>query len=455
MSKDVKAVPTRLSLVPSVEPDNRAPVGLRVKGRYRVISELGTGVFGTVCLAVDESDGREIAIRFLPRELVDLSQSKTTKRRVDPSPADQSIVDASTAHPSLVRVLEFGQAETGQAFAAMELVQGRRLSAVLSEGPLEVTRALRIAIDLGGAVETLHNLGLVHGALRPSNVMIGLDGRVTLLDVELSAARAAQAVHGILIDEPPAEYLSPEQIRQVQVTDTTDIYAFAVILYEMLCGVPPFQGETREEVLAKHLAETPLPLRQRRRTVPVSLEAVVALALSKVPEPRPPIQTMLNRLWEETNRSKTRWKRRYVIIGGGVLATAIAAIVGWSLLASRLSAPPPLARPAPLPMTEQAPIPAAPPTLSAFPTETRPEPSPEKAPPTVVPSSEARPISPSAPPPTSPPRKVERPAQRQMPQTPPGTATERPAVSNNTDDPDPGAMVDWILEQRAAARRGK
>ena len=202
-------------------------------------------------------------------------------------------------------MLEFGEAETGQAFAAMDLVHGRRLSAILSEGPLEAQTALRIAIDLGGAVETLHNMGLVHGALRPSNVMIASDGHVTLMDVELIGVRAAQAVHGILIDEPPPEYLSPEQIRQVPVTDTTDIYAFAVILYEMLCGGPPFQGETREAVLTKHLTETPAPMRQRRRTAPASLEAIVALALSKVPEPRPPIQTILNRLWEEANRSKT------------------------------------------------------------------------------------------------------------------------------------------------------
>ncbi len=453
MSKDVKAVPTRLSAVPSVEPDNRAPVGLRVKGRYRVISELGTGVFGTVCLAVDETDGHEIAIRFLPRELVDLSRPRPTKRRADQSPADQSIIDASTAHPSLVRVLEFGQAETGQAFAAMELVHGRLLSALLSEGHLEVTTALRIAIDLGGAVEKLHNLGLVHGALRPSNVMIGSDGRVTLMDVELTAVRAAQAVNGIMIDEPPPEYLSPEQIRQVLVTETTDIYAFAVILYEMLCGVPPFQGETRDAVLAKHLTETPMPMRQRRRTVPVSVEAVVALALSKVPEPRPPIQTILNRLWEEANRSTIRWKRRGVIIGGGVLATSIAALVGWSLLTPRPSSPPPPARPTPPAVVEQAPIPAAPPTSSASPTETRTEPSPEKATPAVVPSSEARPKPPSAPPLTSPPRRVERVEQRRTPQTPASPASERPAASSNTDDPDPGAVVDWLLEQAAARRK--
>jgi serine/threonine protein kinase len=405
MSRDAKAVPTRVPAVPSVEPDNRAPIGLRVKGRYRVISELGTGVFGTVCLAVDETDGHEIAIRFLPRELGDLSQPTHIKRRADPS-----IVEASKAHPALVRVLEFGEAENGQAFVAMDLVHGRRLSAILSEGSLEFDTALRVAIELGGAVESLHNIGLVHGALRPSNVMIGSDGRVTLLDVELIGVRAAQAVNGIMIDEPPPEYLSPEQIRQVLVTETTDIYVFAVILYELLCGVPPFQGETREAVLAKHLTETPVPMRRRRRTVPASVEAVVALALSKVPEPRPPIQTILNRLWEEANR------------------------------------------PAPPPVVEQAPIPAP---SSSIASPARTEASPGKATPAIVPSSAARSTPPSAPPLTSPPSRMERQEQRRVPKTPEGPVSERPAASSNTDDPDPSAIIDWILEQRAAARRGQ
>ena len=447
MSRDAKAVPTRVPAVPSVEPDNRAPIGLRVKGRYRVISELGTGVFGTVCLAVDETDGHEIAIRFLPRELGDLSQPTHIKRRADPS-----IVEASKAHPALVRVLEFGEAENGQAFVAMDLVHGRRLSAILPEGSLEFETALRVAIELGGAVESLHNIGLVHGALRPSNVMIGSDGHVTLLDVELIGVRAAQAVNGIMIDEPPPEYLSPEQIRQVLVAETTDIYAFAVILYEMLCGVPPFQGETREAVLAKHLTETPVPMRRRRRTVPASVEAVVALALSKVPEPRPPIQTILNRLWEEANRPAARLKRTSAIIAGGVLAVSLAVIAGWALHAPAPSAPPPLARPAPPPVVEQAPIPA--PTSSSAP-PTRTETSPGKATPAIVPSSAARSTPPSAPPLTSPPSRMERQEQRRVPKTPEGPASERPAASSNTDDPDPSAIIDWILEQRAAARRGQ
>src|SRR2546425_786366 len=184
------------------------------KGRYRIVSDLGAGAFGNVCLAEDEATGHEVAIRFLPR------------------------------------------------------------------------------------------------ALRPHTVTIRADGCVKLMDVELAGLRDAWAMRGINVDEAPAEYLSPEQIRGLPATEESDVYAFAVILYEMLCGVPPFQAETRGAVLEKHVTETPARMRRRRRTVPGSLESVVALALSKQPALRPPMQNLLNCLWEEANGPPTRWRRK-------------------------------------------------------------------------------------------------------------------------------------------------
>jgi eukaryotic-like serine/threonine-protein kinase len=451
MSKDLTAGLAHLTVVPSPEPDNRILVGMRIRGRYRVISELGTGAFGTVCLAEDRRTRQEIAIRFFPGKLADLSQPAQTKLRVD-----RSIVEASTVHPALVRVLEFAETENGQAFAAMELVQGRRLSEILSEGRLEIDTALRLAVDLGGAVEALHNMGLVHGALRPRNVMVGSDGRARLMDVELTGVRAAQAMKGIVADVPPAEYLSPEQIRQDPVTEATEIYAFAVMLYEMLCGTPPIQAETREAVLEKHLTETPVPMRRRRPAIPASVESIVALALSKVPEPRPPMQTILNRLWEEANRPAKRWRRMDVIIAGGALAATIAVVAGWSVNTLGPAAPPPLVLPTLPPVGVAAPIPASP-TSSASPIRTRTEPAPEKATPAVVPSSTARSAPPSAPapPPASPPRRAERQEQRSVQQTPESLTSERPSASDNQGDPDPSAIIDWILEQRAPAKRGQ
>jgi serine/threonine-protein kinase len=363
-----------------------------------------------------------------------------------------SIVSASTAHPALVRVLELGDAENGHGFVAMELVHGRRLSEILSEGPLELSAALRMAIDLGGAVEALHNLGFVHGALRPRNVMVREGGGLKLMDVELIGLRDAWKMKGIIAEESPPEYLAPEQISGLPATDATDVYAFAAILYELLCGKPPFQAETREAVLAKHLTETPVPMRRRRRTVPGSLESVVARALSKPPNMRPSIQNLLNQLWEEANAPATRWKRKTAIIGGAALAASIALVVGLGLLAPRPSAPPPLARPVPPAAAQHVPL-SAPAPSSAFTTEARMASPLEVATPAVVPPVVARPAPPSPLPPSAPPpRKVERREQPQRPQVPTGPPRDQAAASNKeASEFDPA--IDWLLERSAGRKQ--
>lgn len=414
MSRDAEEDPTG---PPAVLPDNgrdRAPIGRRIQGRYLIAGELGAGAFGTVCLAEDEATGHRVAIRLLPHALADAPHPAQPVHGVS-----RSIVAASTAHPGLAHVLEFGEVEHGRPFVAMELVEGRRLSEILSDGtPLDVGAALRLALELGGALETLHNMGLVHGALRPRNVMVFEDGRVKLMDVELIGLRDAGARETALAAEPPAEYLSPEQVRRAPVSEGTDIYAFAVILYEMLCGAPPLQAATREAVLAKHLTETPALVRRRRRAVPVPVESVVALALSKEPERRPPIQTILNVLWEEANRPPTRWKRAAAIMGGAVLAGSLAGLGVWSLFAPRPSAPPPLARPAPPPTATRAPVSARPPSSA--------------------PAIETRPARPS---------KTERREQLRPPQAPGSAARERPASSKDGEGDDPGAVIDWLLNR--------
>ncbi len=448
MSRDAKGDPTQQEAVPSVGLRDRAPIGLRVQGRYRIVSELGTGAFGPVYLAEDGATGHEVAIRLLPRGLVGVPPWAQAGQRTG-----SFIVAASTAHPALVHVLEFGEAEDGQAFVTMERVEGRRLSEMLSEGRLEVGTALRLAGDLGGAVEALHNVGLVHGALRPRNVMVGADGRIKLMDVELTGLPNVQAMKSIIKPEPPPEYLSPEQIRQSRLTENADTYAFAVILYEMLCGVPPFQGDTRESVLAKHLTETPVPMRRRRRAVPSSVESIVAQALSKRPELRPPIQTVVNCVWQEAAFPASRWKRSAAIVGGSVLAASIVALVAWSLLAPRPPAPSPLARPAPPPAAAPAPAPApaaVPAPVSEISSSSVPTTKPRPRP-TLGTAGTA--VAPRATTPASGSARAERREQSRVPQASADFARERPAVSSDADDPDVGAVVDWMLERAAAGRK--
>ena len=296
-ARDPKKGATAATAVPFIEPGYRPPIGLLVQGRYRIVRELEAGACGNVCLAEDQATGHRVTIWLLPRGLAGAPHNAQAVQRMG-----QSIVAASTAHLRLVRVLEFGEAENRRLFVAMELVEGRRLSEILSEGKLlDVGAALRLALDLGGSLETLHKMGLVHGALRPRNLMVLEDRRVKLMDVELAGLHDGREMDGVVAAKPSAEYHSPEHIPRAPVTEKTEIYASAVILYEMLCGVPAFQAATREAVLAKHLTETPAPMRRRRRAVPVSVERIVTQALDKQPEQQPLIQDVLNALKAEAS----------------------------------------------------------------------------------------------------------------------------------------------------------
>jgi serine/threonine protein kinase len=436
VSRDAEEKLTRPPAVLPVDTADRAPVGQRIQGRYRIVSELGAGAFGLVCLAEDEATSHWVAIRLLPR-------AAPPAQRVG-----RSLVTASTAHPGLAHVLEFGEVEPGRPFVAVELVEGRRLSNILSEGkPLDVGAALRIALEIGEAVETLHHMGLVHGALRPRNVMVLADGRVKLMDVELIGLRDASAPTAALAAEPPAEYLSPEQVRGDPLAGGSDTYAFAVILYEMLCGVPPLQAATREAGLVMQLTETPPLVRRRRRAVSVPLESIVALSLSKDPARRPPMQDILDLLWAEANRPPSQWKRRAAIIGGTTVAVSLAVVGAWSLFAS----PPPLWSPPP-PLVQPAPTPTPRPTVTRAPVSAPPAPrAPAVETPPAPPSSSSRLAKPARREQVRPPQAPasdarERSTTREQP-----AAREQPASSNTAEGDDPGAVIDW-LRSRSSPR---
>ena len=422
VSRDVQADRTAVS---SIARGEQFPIGLLVQSRYRIVSELGAGAFGTVCLADDESTGHRVAIRFLPRKLAETPDAAQAVLRMA-----RSIVAASSAHPGLTRVLEFGEVDNGRPFAVMELAEGRRLS----EMPLDVAAGMRAALDLGGAVETLHNMGFIHSALCPHNIVVLEDGRIKLLDLELVGLRDAREIRGVIAAERPAEYLSPEQISKAPVSEKADIYAFGAILYELLCGVPPFEAATREAVLAKQLKEAPVPIHRRQNDVPGSVERAVTLALHKQPESRPLMGDMLNLLWTGAHSPAPRRRRTAVIVAGVALAAITAGAVTWGVLTLRPWAPAALV---PTAVPGKAPVSARQPSPSPV-TETRPAPTVAPARPPV-----ARPAAAPAPPPapTLAPPRVER---REPPRPAPAVAApERPAPAPAADDP--GAVIDWLL----------
>ncbi len=460
---------------PSEQRGERFASGLRVRGRYRVVSEIGAGAFGTVCAGEDESTGHRVAIRFLPRNFANTPQAAQAVLRMG-----RSITAASTSHPAMARVLEFGELDAGRPFTVTEFVEGRRLSEMLSSHTaFEVHAALRLALELGGAVETLHNMGFVHGAISPRNVMVLEDGRVKLLDVELSGLRDAREVQGLVNVDSPAEYLAPEQFQKAPITEKTDIYAYGVILHELLSGAPPFQGSTREAIAAKHLKEAPAPIRRERDGVPASVSRAVTLALYKQPEARPLMGDVLNLLWTGAHGPAPKRTRAVTIAGGSALAVLAIGAVVWGALALRTptgsvpaqtETPPPTvrapestaptARPsAPAvstPPVERAPAAPRPPATAATP-DVRPTP-PVRA--TTPPApSVAPPAAPAAPPtpavttparPAAPPSQATAPAvpraeRRETPQTP--SAPQQPTPPTEPDDT--RAVIDWLLNPRS------
>ena len=326
MTREARTGP---AAIPNGQLGERIPSGLRVKGRYRVVNEIGAGAFGTVCVGEDESTGHRVAIRFLPRSFANTPQAAQAVLRMG-----RSIISASTSHPAMARVLEFGELDMGRPFTITEFVEGRRLSELMSGGtPLGVNAVLRLALELGGAVETLHNMGFIHGAICPRNVMVLEDGHVKLLDVELAGIRDAREIQGLVNADPQAEYLSPEQIQKGPVTEKTDIYAYGIVLYELLSGTPPFQGSTRDAIFTKHLKDAPIPIHRRRDGVPASVSRAVTLALYKQPEARPLMGDVLNLLWTGAHGPAPRRTRAAVIVAGAALATLAIVAVIWGVLA--------------------------------------------------------------------------------------------------------------------------
>ena len=385
----------------------RTSIGLRLRDRYRIVSPLGRGTLGDVSVAEDEVTGERVAVRLLPRELS--AEAVQRSRR--------SIIAASATHPAFVRVLDSGETSDGRSFMVMELAEGRGLNEILAESePLEIREALRLALDLGGAVETLHNLGTVHAGLRPCNVRILPEGRMKLMDLEIAGLRSAPELRELQGNSGPADYLAPEQIRGEAVSDKTDVYAFGLTLYELLCGAPPFRTDSRQATLSAQLEDTPPRLRRRRRGIPKGVQAVVSRALNKQPEPRPFMSNLLNDLDDAASRPVTSWRRVAAIVGGILVIASMAIPLVWDVFTPRPDLPAP-STPAPAAVTPDVPVvpqPSATTAPPAPPAETR------AAAPVVTPPAAPEPPPPAATLPVTPPPP---PAA-----TPPAPPAPRPAV---------------------------
>jgi eukaryotic-like serine/threonine-protein kinase len=249
-----------------------------IDGRYRVISRLGSGGMADVYLAQDQLLGRQVAVKLLHHHFAE-DQEFVERFKREASSA------AALSHPNIVGIFDRGE-WNGTYYIAMEYVAGRSLKAIVREdGPLEPARAIDVVIQILRAARSAHRRGVIHRDLKPHNVILDEEGRARVTDFGIARAGASDmTMTGSIMGT--AQYLSPEQAQGFSVSASSDLYSVGVILYELLTGVVPFEGETAVAIAFKQVSATPRAPSELNPTLPHSLDAVVLRALEKDPAAR-------------------------------------------------------------------------------------------------------------------------------------------------------------------------
>jgi serine/threonine-protein kinase len=247
-------------------------------GRYEIEGILGEGGMATVYRALDTVLGRPVAAKILaPRYANDATFVERFRREAQSA--------AAMNHTNIVNVFDTGS-DDGTHYIVMELVEGRTLRDVLSDGPLLPERSAEIAEAVASALAFAHERGIVHRDVKPGNIMITPSGDVKVMDFGIARATAGESLTQTATVLGTATYLSPEQAQGETVDARSDLYSLGVVLFEMLTGRPPFEGESPVAVAYKHVREEPVRPSLLNRDVSEPLERIVLKAMAKNPENR-------------------------------------------------------------------------------------------------------------------------------------------------------------------------
>jgi serine/threonine protein kinase/tetratricopeptide (TPR) repeat protein len=326
---------------------------------YRIISRLGAGGMGEVYRARDEQLDRDVAVKVLPSSSFD---DPTARARL----VREARAAAALNHPNICTVYEVGEAD-GQAYIAMELVEGRTLSAMLVSGALPAEQVVHFGRQLADALTHAHDRGVIHRDLKSNNVIVTADSRIKVLDfglakraIDSDMTAAVTEMHASLTQAGTAvgtlPYMSPEQLRGESVYVSSDIWALGVMLYEMATGTRPFRGNTPFELSAAILSDEPVEVpahiqaelktaitgclvKDSRRRYGNALDVRAALegaqtavtSARSVDAPEPPASDPATLVTVTVTRRRALW------IGAGALAVAGSGIAWWRLLSGDTS----------------------------------------------------------------------------------------------------------------------
>ncbi|MEX1141898.1 MAG: Stk1 family PASTA domain-containing Ser/Thr kinase [Thermoleophilaceae bacterium] len=252
--------------------------GTVVDGRYRIVRRIGSGGMADVYCADDRNLGREVALKVLHRRFAQDAEFVERFRR-------EASAAAGLQHPQVVGVYDRGEHD-GTYYIAMEYLRGRTLKDIVTtDAPIDQLRTIGLGIQILQAGAFAHRNGVVHRDFKPHNVIVDDQGNAKVTDFGIARAGASEMTEtGSIMGT--AQYISPEQAQGQEVTPRSDVYSIGVMLYEMLTGQLPFDGESAVSIALKHMSAQPPPMSRDGLRIEPNLEGVVLGALAKDPAAR-------------------------------------------------------------------------------------------------------------------------------------------------------------------------
>jgi predicted Ser/Thr protein kinase len=253
-------------------------------GRYRIEAEIGRGAMGVVYRARDPQIDRLVAIKTISLAGQEPEEEQAYRERF----VQEARAAGRLSHPGIVTIFDAGEdPETHEPYIVMEYVAGDPLSRVLAGGDrkLPLFDALRFAHEIAEALDYAHTQGVIHRDIKPANILITEDGHAKIADFGVARLNQALTTHSGRIFGSPA-YMAPEQLSGGVADARSDLFSLGVVLYSMITGFRPFQGNSAETVCFKVMNIEPVPVTSFQHDVPPELDAIIARAIAKNPADR-------------------------------------------------------------------------------------------------------------------------------------------------------------------------